>query len=199
MCKNSVSNVFFVHYKCRFVQLFIVRAVLRVLKKWFFGGGRAVQKQYSKNKEVKMKAVIQRVGGATLSVDGELISQIGKGLVVYFCVEKGDSEKLCGTFANKLVKLRIFEDGNGKMNLSVKDVQGEVLFVSQFTLAADLSAGNRPSFINAENPQRADELYRSTARLIADLGVPTKIGVFGADMTIQQQNRGPVTIIWEGK
>lgn len=72
-----------------------------------------------------MKAVIQRVGGATLSVDGELISQIGKGLVVYFCVEKGDSEKLCGTFANKLVKLRIFEDGNGKMNLSVKDVQGE--------------------------------------------------------------------------
>lgn len=146
-----------------------------------------------------MKAVIQRVGGATLSVDGELISQIGKGLVVYFCVEKGDSEKLCGTFANKLVKLRIFEDGNGKMNLSVKDVQGEVLFVSQFTLAADLSAGNRPSFINAENPQRADELYRSTARLIADLGVPTKIGVFGADMTIQQQNRGPVTIIWEGK
>lgn len=99
-----------------------------------------------------MKAVIQRVGGATLSVDGELISQIGKGLVVYFCVEKGDSEKLCGTFANKLVKLRIFEDGNGKMNLSVKDVQGEVLFVSQFTLAADLSAGNRPSFINAENP-----------------------------------------------
>lgn len=199
MLKNSVSNVFFVHYKCRFVQLFIVCAVLRVLKKWFFGAGRAVQKQYSKNKEVKMKAVIQRVGGATLSVDGELISQIGKGLVVYFCVEKGDSEKLCGTFANKLVKLRIFEDGNGKMNLSVKDVQGEVLFVSQFTLAADLSAGNRPSFINAENPQRADELYRNTARLIADLGVPTKIGVFGADMTIQQQNRGPVTIIWEGK
>lgn len=181
------------------MQLFIACAVLHVFKKSFFGGGRAVQKQYSKNKEVKMKAVIQRVGGATLSVDGELISQIGKGLVVYFCVEKGDSEKLCGTFANKLVKLRIFEDGNGKMNLSVKDVQGEVLFVSQFTLAADLSAGNRPSFINAENPQRADELYRNTARLIADLGVPTKIGVFGADMTIQQQNRGPVTIIWEGK
>lgn len=199
MCKNSVGNVFFVHYKCRFVQLFIVRAVLRVLKKWFFGGGRQYKNSIQKNKEVKMKAVIQRVGGATLSVDGKLISQIGKGLVVYFCVEKGDSEKLCGTFANKLVKLRIFEDGNGKMNLSVKDVQGEVLFVSQFTLAADLSAGNRPSFINAENPQRADELYRNTARLIADLGVPTKIGVFGADMTIQQQNRGPVTIIWEGK
>ena len=189
--------------------LYIINAVLcsYLLRVLFCVSSRsrfsAVAGQYKnsikKNKEVKMKAVIQRVGGATLSVDGELISQIGKGLVVYFCVEKGDSEKLCGTFANKLVKLRIFEDGNGKMNLSVKDVQGEVLFVSQFTLAADLSAGNRPSFINAENPQRADELYRNTARLIADLGVPTKIGVFGADMTIQQQNRGPVTIIWEGK
>lgn len=146
-----------------------------------------------------MKAVIQRVNKATLSVDNELISQIGKGLVVYFCVEKGDDEKLCSVFANKLSKLRIFEDANGKMNLSVMDVKGEVLFVSQFTLASDLSAGNRPSFVNAELPERANALYLKTAGILAELGVPTQLGKFGADMTIDQQNAGPVTIIWENK
>ena len=143
-----------------------------------------------------MKAVIQRVNSATLSVDGELISQIDKGLVVYFCVEKDDEESNCAVFANKLAKLRIFEDANGKMNLSVADVGGEVLFVSQFTLAADLSAGNRPSFINAELPERANALYLQTAKLLTELGVPTKLGKFGADMLIAQQNAGPVTIIW---
>lgn len=146
-----------------------------------------------------MKAVIQRVNSASLTVDGQLVSQIGKGLVVYFCVEKGDDNKLCSVFANKLSKLRIFEDDNGKMNLSVADIKGEVLFVSQFTLAADLSAGNRPSFVNAELPQRANELYLRTAELLTQLNIPTKPGVFGADMTIDQQNAGPVTIIWEAK
>ena len=144
-----------------------------------------------------MKAVIQRVNSASLSVENELISQIGKGLVVYFCVEKEDDECNCAVFANKLAKLRIFEDAAGKMNLSVLDVGGEVLFVSQFTLAADLSAGNRPSFINAELPERANALYLKTAKLLTELGVPTKLGKFGADMTINQQNAGPVTIIWE--
>lgn len=144
-----------------------------------------------------MKAVIQRVYNASLSVDGKLISQIGKGLVVYFCVEQGDNESLCSAFANKLAKLRIFEDDNGKMNLSVSDVQGEVLLVSQFTLAADLSKGNRPSFFNAEEPNRANKLYLETADILNALGVPTKTGVFGADMTINQSNHGPVTIIWE--
>ena len=144
-----------------------------------------------------MKAVIQRVYNANLQVDGKTISEIGKGLVVYFCVEKGDDESLCAVFANKLSKLRIFEDENGKMNLSLADVGGEVLFVSQFTLAADLSQGNRPSFFNAEEPLRADALYQKTAQLLADLGVPTQKGVFGADMTITQQNAGPVTIIWD--
>lgn len=146
-----------------------------------------------------MKAVIQCVNKATLSVDGELISQIGKGLVVYFCVERDDDEKNCAVFANKLSKLRIFEDANGKMNLSIMDVGGEILFVSQFTLAADLSAGNRPSFVNAELPERANALYLKTAKLLTDLGVPTQLGKFGADMTIDQQNAGPVTIIWESK
>ena len=146
-----------------------------------------------------MRAVIQRVNSASLSVDGTLVSGIGKGLVVYFCVEKGDSEQLCPLFASKLSKLRIFEDEQGKMNLSVTDVGGEILFVSQFTLAADLSQGNRPGFSNAEMPQRANELYMITAKQLNDLGVPTKTGVFGADMTIDQQNAGPVTIIWENR
>lgn len=146
-----------------------------------------------------MKAVIQRVNGASLCVDGATVSQIGKGLVVYFCVEKGDDESLCAVFANKLSKLRIFEDGVGKMNLSVADVNGEVLFVSQFTLAADLSHGNRPGFAFAEEPQRANELYRKTAQSLVELGVSVQTGVFGADMTISQQNAGPVTIIWESK
>lgn len=144
-----------------------------------------------------MKAVIQRVYNASLSVDGKLISQIGKGLVVYFCVEHGDDESLCLVFANKLAKLRIFEDYNGKMNLSVTDVKGEVLFVSQFTLTADLSRGSRPSFVTAEQPARANELYLQTAKALQNLGVPTQLGVFGADMTIEQSNQGPVTIIFE--
>lgn len=144
-----------------------------------------------------MKAVIQRVNGANLKVNGETISQIGKGLVVFFCVEKGDAENLCGVFAKKLSKLRIFEDENGKMNLSVIDVGGEVLLVSQFTLAADLTGGNRPSFFGAEEPIRADALYRKTAELLHGLNVPTKTGIFGADMHIFQENAGPVTIIWD--
>lgn len=146
-----------------------------------------------------MKAVIQRVKCATLSVEGKVISEIGKGLVVYFCVEKQDAESLCETFAEKLSKLRIFEDERGKMNLSVTDIGGEVLLVSQFTLAADLSRGNRPSFFNAEEPQRAKAMYENTAQLLNNIGVPTKTGVFGADMQITQQNDGPVTIIAEYK
>ena len=142
-----------------------------------------------------MKAVIQRVNCATLSVEGKIVSQIAKGLVVYFCVEKGDEEKSCALYAQKISKLRIFADDNGKMNLSVKDVGGEILFVSQFTLAADLSQGNRPGFFTAEEPHRANELYLKTAKLLEENGMVVKLGVFGADMTIDQQNAGPVTII----
>lgn len=146
-----------------------------------------------------MKAVIQRVKSVVLSVDGNEISRIGKGLAVYFCVEQGDPADLAQTFAAKLVKLRIFADDNGKMNLSVLDVGGEVLLISQFTLAADLSCGNRPSFFGAEKPDRADEIYRAAAAAVAKTGVTVKTGVFGADMLIDQQNDGPVTIIWEAK
>lgn len=144
-----------------------------------------------------MKAVIQRVYDAKLSAEGKTVSQIGRGLAVYFCAEKGDGENLCEIFADKLAKLRIFEDGSGKMNLSVTDVGGEVLLISQFTLAADLHKGNRSSFFNAEEPSRARALYTKTADILADKGVPVKLGVFGADMTINQSNHGPVTIIWD--
>lgn len=146
-----------------------------------------------------MKAVIQRVSDANLSVDGKVISQIGKGLVVFFCVERGDKQSLCNVFANKVAKLRIFADEQGKMNLSVKDVQGEILFVSQFTLAGDLSGGNRPFFGNAEQPDIAKQMYLDTAELIRSNGVPVQLGVFGADMQISQTNDGPVTVIWEEK
>ena len=144
-----------------------------------------------------MKAVIQRVKRTTLSVDGKLISQIPFGLAVYLGVKSGDGEELCAQMAGKISRLRIFEDENGKMNRSVADVGGEVLLVSQFTLYGDASHGNRPSFILAERPERAERLYESVAAELAALGIPVKKGVFGADMKIEQFNDGPVTIIYE--
>ena len=144
-----------------------------------------------------MYAVIQRVGHTALKVDGKLISEIPFGLVVYLGIRVGDSEDKCEVLANKVSKLRIFEDGNGKMNLSVKDVSGEILLVSQFTLCADCSRGNRPNFSLAERPDRAVELYELTARKFRDLGISTKLGVFGADMKIEQLNDGPVSIVYE--
>lgn len=144
-----------------------------------------------------MKAVIQRVCCATLSVGGETVSQIGKGLAVYFCAEKGDNENLCSSLANKLVNLRVFEDENGKMNLSVGAVGGEILLVSQFTLYGDLSRGYRPSFSTAERPELAKPLYEYTAECLRGYGITIKTGIFGADMKIEQYNDGPVSVIYE--
>ena len=144
-----------------------------------------------------MKLVVQRVSGATLKVNGKLISEIGKGLAVYVGIAVGDDEKTVERYAEKLVKLRIFEDENGKMNLSVADIGGEVLSISQFTLLADVSHGNRPGFSGAERPERANELYEHFSAKVAALGVPVKKGVFGADMKITQFNDGPVTIIYD--
>ena len=145
-----------------------------------------------------MKLVVQRVKSTRLEVDGRLISEIGKGLAVYVGVGVGDTEAEADRLAEKLVKLRIFEDENGKMNLSVKDVGGEILSISQFTLYADVSHGNRPGFSGAERPDRAKELYEYFSDKVATLGVPVKKGVFGADMQILQHNDGPVTIIYDG-
>lgn len=143
-----------------------------------------------------MKAVIQRVNGATLKVDGKIISQIGKGLVVFLGVGKGDDESVADYFIKKIPPLRIFEDENGKINKSVCDVNGEILLVSQFTLYADASHGNRPSFIEAESPERANELYLYVAEGLKK-SVTVGLGVFGADMKITQENDGPFTIILE--
>ena len=144
-----------------------------------------------------MRAVIQRVKKTSLSVDGALISEIPFGLAVYLGIGVGDDASLCAKMAGKIARLRIFEDEAGKMNLSVTDVGGEVLLISQFTLYGDCSHGNRPSFTMAEEPVRAKALYECVAKELRSLGVTVATGVFGADMKIEQFNDGPVTIIYE--
>ena len=144
-----------------------------------------------------MKAVVQRVKKTTLCVDDALISKIDGGLTVFLGVGAGDGEKDGEYLAKKIANLRIFEDEEGKMNLSVLDVKKEVLLVSQFTLYGDTSKGNRPSFAAAEKPDRANELYLYTAKCLEEYGVPVKLGVFGADMQISQCNDGPVTILFD--
>ncbi len=144
-----------------------------------------------------MKAVIQRVRHTSLKVDGKLVSEIPFGLAVYLGVKCGDTVMQADAVAKKISKLRIFEDSNGKMNLSVADVGGEILLISQFTLYGDCSHGNRPSFIEAERPEAANSLYLYTAKQLRSLGMTVKTGVFGADMKKEQFNEGPVTIIYE--
>ncbi len=144
-----------------------------------------------------MKAVVQRVKETTLECNGELISRIDFGFVVYFGVQKEDTEEKASYLAKKIANLRVFEDENKKMNLSVKEVKGEILAVSQFTLLGDVSHGNRPSFSNAELPERANELYEFFKEKLTAEGVSVKGGVFGGDMKIKQLNDGPVTIIYE--
>ena len=144
-----------------------------------------------------MKAVVQRVKNTRLCVDGKLISEIPFGLTVFLGVKVGDTEKEAAYLAKKIAALRIFEDENEKMNLSVKDVGGEVLLVSQFTLYGDASHGNRPSFTLAERPEKAEPLYEYAVNALQAYGVTVKKGVFGADMQIEQRNDGPVTILLE--
>lgn len=138
---------------------------------------------------------MQVVKQAELLVDNEIVSKIGQGLVVFFCVEKDDLEEKLAFFAKKIANLRIFSDENGKTNLSVKDVGGEILLVSQFTLAGDCEHGNRPSFSTAESPERANELYlRLKGILETEYNLTVKTGVFGAEMIINQVNDGPFTV-----
>ena len=144
-----------------------------------------------------MRAVIQRVKHTTLSVDGRLVSEIPFGLAVYLGVKVGDTDEMPAAIAKKIAALRIFEDENGKMNLSVGDVGGEIMLISQFTLYGDCSHSNRPSFIAAERPERANSLYEATRDELISRGMTVKTGIFGADMKIEQFNDGPVTIIYE--
>ena len=144
-----------------------------------------------------MKAVVQRVQKTSLKVDGKLISEIDFGLTVFLGIKVGDGKEQAEYLMRKIANLRIFEDENGKMNLSVKDVGGEVLLVSQFTLYGDASHGNRPSFTLAERPENAEPLYEYAISALQVQGVTVKQGVFGADMKIEQSNDGPVTILLE--
>jgi len=142
-----------------------------------------------------MRAVVQRVLNANLKVDGKLVSEIGKGYVGFSGIKVGDSEKELEKIAAKISKLRVFEDENGKMNLGIKEVQGEILLVSQFTLYGDCKGCNRPSFIQAERPEKANELYEKMKIFLENENISVKTGVFGADMKIMVQNDGPVTIL----
>ncbi len=146
-----------------------------------------------------MRAVIQRVKSASLSVDGTLISEIGKGYAVYLGVGQGDNEQDEDYIAKKVALLRVFEDENGKMNKSLTDVSGEILLISQFTLFGNCSHGNRPSFVEAEKPEIANKRYLSVKNKLESYGIKVKTGVFGADMQIVQHNDGPVTILIDSK
>ena len=145
-----------------------------------------------------MKLVIQRVTSSSLYIEGSLISQIKKGLVVLIGISKSDTENVIEKLVKKLLNLRVFEDENSKMNNSILDIGGEILLVSQFTLYADTTKGNRPSFINAADPKNAELLYNKfLEKLNIVFGDNIKTGRFGANMQIELVNDGPVTIIIE--
>ncbi len=144
-----------------------------------------------------MKAIIQRVKNASVTIDGEIYSQIKDGCLVLLGIDKTDKTENADKIAEKLVNLRIFEDEQGKMSKSVKDIGGELLVVSQFTICADLKKGNRPSFDNAMAPDEANKLYEYTVKQIKGYNIPVKTGVFGAHMEVELLNNGPVTFILE--
>ena len=146
-----------------------------------------------------MIAVIQRAASASVIADGEQAGTCGKGLFVLLGVVDGDSKKDAEILAAKVSKLRIFTDENDKMNLSVKDVSGSVLVVSNFTLGADVAKGNRPSFTPAAHPSVAEPLYEYFSKCLENEGVPVQNGVFGADMQITLHADGPVTILMDSK
>lgn len=144
-----------------------------------------------------MKLVIQKVKKAKVEVEDKTVGQIEKGYMVLLGVKKGDTKENADYLARKLCNLRIFEDENGKMNLSLKDVQGSLLLISQFTLYADCTSGNRPSFTNAAKPEFANELYEYIIEECKKQIPNVQTGIFGADMQVSLVNDGPVTIILE--
>lgn len=147
-----------------------------------------------------MRAVIQRVSKASVTIDGKVNAQIGKGLLVLLGIEDADTTEDIEWLSGKIVNLRIFDDAEGVMNESVKDKNGDIILVSQFTLHASTKKGNRPSYIKASKPDIAVPLYeRMIQQLSADLGKPIGTGIFGADMKVDLCNDGPVTIVMDTK
>lgn len=141
-----------------------------------------------------MRALLQRVQSASVTVDDKMIGQIGPGLLVFVCAEHDDNETISARLVDKIIKLRIFADDGGKMNRSVLEVKGELLIVSQFTLAADTSRGNRPSYTAAAAPEIARQLYANLLDQARSTGLGVQAGQFGADMKVSLINDGPVTI-----
>lgn len=144
-----------------------------------------------------MKALIQRVKNASVTIDNVLFSEIGEGILVFLGVEKGDEKINADKLAEKLSVLRIFEDENGKMNRSIKDINGEMLIVSQFTLCGDCKKGTRPSFDKSAPPEIANELYEYFIEKVKSLEIPVKTGKFAAMMDVALVNDGPVTFMVE--
>lgn len=144
-----------------------------------------------------MKAVIQRVSQASVTVEGQVSGEIEQGLLILLGIAPEDTPMAAEQLAEKIVHLRIFEDSNEKMNLSLLDIGGEALVVSQFTLYADTSRGRRPSFIGAAGPDQAEPLVGEFVKLLSQRGVSTQTGVFGAHMSVALVDDGPVTILLE--
>ena len=142
-----------------------------------------------------MRALIQRVTSASVKVDEKIVGKIGKGFLIFLGVYEEDTEEKIEKLTKKIVNLRIFNDENDKMNLSIKDVKGKILLISQFTLCADTRKGNRPSFVSAKNPKDANVIYEKTIESIRNEGIIVEKGIFGADMKVELLNDGPVTIL----
>ena len=146
-----------------------------------------------------MRALIQRVSQANVKIDEKIISEIKQGLLVLVCAMADDTENEAEQMASKISKIRIFNDENGKMNKSIKDINGEALVVSQFTLAADTSRGNRPGFSYAAHPEKGEKLYEYFTSKLQDMDINCKMGVFGGDMEVSLINDGPTTIWLDNK
>ncbi|MGE8513948.1 MAG: D-aminoacyl-tRNA deacylase [Chryseobacterium culicis] len=144
-----------------------------------------------------MKIVIQRVSEASVKVDGKIVGEIGKGLMLLVGVDENDEKTDADWLVQKVLNLRIFGDEDDKLNLSVKDISGEILCISQFTLIADYKKGNRPSFIKAAKPDKAIPLFDYFKEEVAQSGLKTESGIFGADMKVSLINDGPVTIVMD--
>ena len=142
-----------------------------------------------------MRALIQRVTSASVKVDEKIVGKIGKGFLIFLGVYEEDTEEKIEKLTKKIVNLRIFNDENDKMNLSIKEVKGEILLISQFTLCADTRKGNRPSFVSAKNPKDANVIYEKTIESIRSEGIIVEKGIFGANMKVELLNDGPVTIL----